>query len=205
MPVKPRDTKLTRELAVAKLPAGPTGKGQVAIERVHPKKADRDEIRFSRWEGAKLLPRPLALAEDELLPLLEAALRAGVFSAEFVSGLRRALARAPAIEAPPPGSEPPGDVGTIERHFHDLIRARAGDRLGSRSASLPRLSRDVGTEDAPAWFAVDGMDGGFKYWWDSSATVPRLMSESWSRTMTGSGQLHEITPAGSRLLAEGFV
>jgi hypothetical protein len=31
------------------------------------------------------------------------------------------------------------------------------------------------------------------------------MSESWSRTMTGSGQLHEITPAGSRLLAEGFV
>jgi hypothetical protein len=31
------------------------------------------------------------------------------------------------------------------------------------------------------------------------------MAESWSDTISGSGQLHEITPAGTRLLGEGFV
>jgi len=49
------------------------------------------------------------------------------------------------------------------------------------------------------------MDGGFKYWWDAAASGLRLMSESWSRRVAGSGQLHEITAAGARLLGEGFV
>ena len=31
------------------------------------------------------------------------------------------------------------------------------------------------------------------------------MSESWSGQAPGSGQLHEVTPGGSRLLAEGFI
>jgi hypothetical protein len=205
MPGTPRDTKLTRELAAAKLPAGPPATGQVAIERIHIKKTDREEIRFSRWEGAKLLPRALAIREEELLPLLEAAVRAGVFSPEFVGGLRRALAEAPATGAAAQDTGPTSDLGRIEKHFHELIRARARDQLGEAANSLPRLVPDIGTENDPAWFAVDGMDGGFKYWWDSSAAGPRLMSESWSRTVSGSGQLHEITPAGSRLLAEGFI
>lgn len=49
------------------------------------------------------------------------------------------------------------------------------------------------------------MHGGFKYWWDRSGKGLRLMTESWSENVSGSGQLHEVTPAGSRLLGEGFV
>jgi hypothetical protein len=33
----------------------------------------------------------------------------------------------------------------------------------------------------------------------------RLMSESWCRVVEGSGQRHEITAQGARLVAEGFV
>jgi hypothetical protein len=32
-----------------------------------------------------------------------------------------------------------------------------------------------------------------------------LVSESWCRVVDGSGQPHEVTSAGSRLFAEGFV
>ncbi len=199
MPPKPRDTKLTRELAAAKLPAG---KGSVAIERIQVKKTERVEIRFSSWAGTRMMPRPLALAEEELLPLVESALREGVFSEAFVADLRRLLS--PASPAPPSAAGG-NDLERIEAHFHELIRTRAGGRLGAQGSSLPRLSSGVGTEDEPAEFSVDGMDGAFKYWWDSSAAGQRLMSESWSRQVAGSGQLHEVTPAGSRLLAEGFI
>jgi hypothetical protein len=70
---------------------------------------------------------------------------------------------------------------------------------------LPTLLADAGSQDDPIWFAIDGMQGGFKYWWDSSAKRMRLMAESWSRTIAGSGQLHEVTASGARLLGEGFV
>jgi hypothetical protein len=205
MPSKPRDTKLTRELAAAKLPSGTSGKGSVAIERLQVKKDDRVEIRFSRWEGTRMMPRALSLPEEELLPLLEAGIREGVFSDQFTGQLRRALGGATPDAGKTTESRPAGDLARIEGHFHDLIRARAAGRLGEQASSLPRLEAGTGTEDEPVWFPVDGMDGGFKYWWDSSAQGPRLMSESWSRTVAGSGQLHEVTPDGSRLLAEGFV
>lgn len=200
MPSKPRDTKLTRELAAAKLPAG---KGKVAIERIQVKKTERVEIRFSSWAGTRMMPRPLALSEEELLPLVEAALREGVFTEEFVAGLRRVLSSTAPAEPSPAGAG--SDLERIEAHFHELIRSRAGGRLGAQGSSLPRVSTGVGTEDEPLEFPVEGMDGGFKYWWDSSAAGPRLMSESWSRQVSGSGQLHEITPTGARLLAEGFI
>jgi hypothetical protein len=41
--------------------------------------------------------------------------------------------------------------------------------------------------------------------WEGSRMMPRLMTESWSGAVAGSGQLHEITPTGARLLGEGFV
>ena len=205
MPSKPRDSKLTRELASAKIPCGT---GAAVIERLEVRKTGRVEIRFSRWAGTKMMPRPLAVAEVELLPLLEAAVREGVFSDEFLGNLRRVLHPTGSEAAPPVAEVQPAaasDLESIEAHFHELIRSRAGDRLGGQAASLPRLTMEVGTEDQPALFVVEGLDGGFKYWWDSSAAAPRLMSESWSRLVPGSGQLHEVTPAGSRLLAEGFI
>jgi hypothetical protein len=201
---KRRETPYARELATAKIPSGPTGKAFVAIERIHVKQADQEEIRFSSWQGTRLLPRPLDLPEQELLPLMKAAIQAGVFSDEFLTGLRR-LVGAPAGPAETSPPAPSGDLERVEAHFHALIRSRAGEVLGPQAASLPRLARDQGTEEDPVWFAVDGMHGGFKYWWDASSPGLRLMSESWSRIAAGSGQLHEITPGGARLLGEGFV
>ena len=201
---KLRDTRYARELAAAKLPSGPGGKAFVAIERIHVKQADQVEIRFSSWEGTKMLPRPLDLPEEELLPLLGAALQEGVFSESFAQGLRTLLGGA---GAPPETAvaAPATDLERVQGHFHALIRTRAGDRIGEQASSLPELSKEHGSEEEPAWFPVEGMDGGFKYWWDTSASGLRLMSESWSSRVAGSGQLHEVTPAGARLLGEGFV
>jgi hypothetical protein len=86
---KPRETKYARELASAKLPSGTGGKSSVAIERLHVKQADQVKIRFSQWTGSRMMPKPLDLTEEELLPLFDAAMRAGVFSDAFTQGLRR--------------------------------------------------------------------------------------------------------------------
>jgi hypothetical protein len=197
-----RDTRYAREIATAKLPSGPGGKTFAAIERIHVKQADQVEIRFSWWEGSRMMPRPLDLPEEELLPLLQAALDAGVFSETFVRNLRQLLAEPAAASG---GAAPAtADLEKVQAHFHQLIRSRAGDRLGDRAAGLPRLSRGVPREADPAWFAVEGMNGGFRYWWDASAPGLRLIVESSFRNVAGSGQLHEITPTGAHLLGEGF-
>ena len=197
---KSGEKKKSGEIAGAKLPSG-DGKSSAAVERIRGKQSEREEIRFSSWSGTRMMPRALALPEAELLPLLEAAIQGGVFSPDFVEGLRGLLpGPAAASPAPPPASP----LEQIQGHFHTLIRARAGDRLGDRAASLPVLTRDGPSEKDPGWFPVDGMGGGFKYWWDATAQGPRLISESSSRTAPGSGQLHEITPNGANLLGEGF-
>jgi hypothetical protein len=201
-----RETRFLRELAIAKLPIG--GKAFAAVERLFVKKSKREEIRFSLWQGAKMQAKPLGLPEAELLPLLKAGLAAGVFSDDFTRGLREVLggtapAAAPAepVRTPPPATE----LDKVQSHFHELIRARAGERLGGEGVTLPTLAKGRGTEDEPIVFSVPGMHGGFKYWWDVSSAGLRLMSESWSDTVPGSGQLHEITPSGARLLGEGFI
>ncbi len=204
MTQKLRETRFLRELAVAKLPVG--GKAFAAVERIYVKKAKRDEIRFSLWQGAKMQAKPLGLPEAELLPLLKTGLEAGVFSDDFIGGLREALGGAPpAAAAEPVRAAPTSDLDRLQAHFHELIRARAGERLGAEGASLPILAKGRGTEEEPIEFPVSGMSGGFKYWWDVSSPALRLMSESWLRTVPGSGQLHEVTPTGARLLGEGFI
>ena len=205
MTQKLRETRFLRELAVAKLPVG--GKAFAAVERIYVKKAKRDEIRFSLWQGAKMQAKPLGLPEAELLPLLKTGLEAGVFSDDFIGGLREALGGTPpaAAAAEPVRAAPASDLDRLQAHFHELIRARAGERLGAEGASLPILAKGRGTEEEPLEFSVSGMSGGFKYWWDVSSPALRLMSESWLRTVPGSGQLHEVTPSGARLLGEGFI
>ncbi len=90
-----RDTKYAREIATARLPTGSSGSASAAIERIYVKQAAQEEIRFSLWEGNRMV--------------------------------------------------------------------------------------------------------------DASASGLRLITESWHGSIQGSGQLHEITPAGARLLGEGFV
>lgn len=86
-----RDTDYASEIATAKLPSGSTGESFVAIERIYVKQAQQTEIRFSWWEGTRMMPRPLDLPESELLPLMRDAIMAGVFSEEFLRGLAVAL------------------------------------------------------------------------------------------------------------------
>jgi hypothetical protein len=205
MTQKLRETRYVRELAAAKLPAGAGGKASIAIERLEVKKDKQVKIRFSSWQGARMQARPLDLTEEELLPLFDAALRGGVFSEQFMRDLGGVLASARAPDEQPAPAQPTTDLEKVQTHFHDLIRSRAGDLLGDQASSLPQLSRDEASEEEPAWLPVEGMHGGFKYWWDPASSGLRLMSESWSRVAAGSGQLHEITPTGARLLAEGFV
>jgi hypothetical protein len=204
MTQKPRETRYVRELAVAKLPAGAGRKASVAIERIEMKKDQQVKLRFSSWQGARMQARPLELTEEDLLPLFDAALRAGVFSDQFIRDLGGLLASARAPVQPVP-TPPASDLEQIQAHFHDLIRSRAGDLLADQASNLPQLSTERASEEDPAWFPVEGMHGGFKYWWDPSSSGLRLMSESWSRVAAGSGQLHEVTPSGARLLGEGFV
>jgi hypothetical protein len=54
---------------------------------------------------------------------------------------------------------------------------------------------------------VPGMYGGFSYRLEVAGVEAKLVSESWSRVVDGSGQRHEITSAGSQLVEveEGFV
>ena len=60
-------------------------------------------------------------------------------------------------------------------------------------------------ETPHVWFAVPGMYGGFSYRLEKAGVEPKLITESWSRVVDGSGQRHEITPTRSRLVEEGFV
>jgi len=88
-----------------------------------------------------------------------------------------------------------------------LLRLQWSLRVGSRLQAYPQLEllleRDTDAE--PVWFAVPGMTGGFSYRLVSDGVEAILISESWCRVVDGSGQRHEITSAGSRLVAEGFV
>ena len=198
-----KETRYVKELARARLPAGGSAKSSAAVERIYVKKGKHVEIRFSGWTGKRMMPRPLALPEEKLLPLLAAAIQADVFSKEFLAGLRRALGSA--TEARKPVATDAPELSRVQAHFHDLIRSRAGDAVTVDDPRLPVLRADAGSQDDPLWFAIDGMHGGFRFWWDPSAKRLRLMTESWSRVVAGSGQLHEVTAVGARLLGQGFV
>jgi hypothetical protein len=213
-----RDTKYARELVSARLPSGTAG-ASVALERLFIKGTGQVEIRFSWWEGSRMMPRPLDLPEEELLPLLAAAVEAGVFSDDFVAGLRRLLGEGPGAEAGPApasadastakgGPEPPttaplSELEQVQLHFHQLVRTRAGAQF-EPSAPLPVLVPDTPTEASPGWLSIEPMGGGFRYWWDPRKSGLRLICESGSDSVPGSGQLHEILAAGARLLGEGF-
>ena len=97
------------------------------------------------------------------------------------------------------------DLAAVERHFHELIRTRAGDLIREHALTLPKLSVQPATLQAPAWFPVPGMYGGFRYWWEGRGREGTLVTESFSRIAGGSGQRHHITAEGSTLVAEGFV
>jgi hypothetical protein len=93
----------------------------------------------------------------------------------------------------------------IERHFHEVIRGRAGKLIDQHNLKLPELASLLTIAEPKAWFPIPGMYGGFSYWLEGEGDQFKLVTKSWSRVVEGSGQRHEITIAGSKLVEEGFV
>ena len=102
-------------------------------------------------------------------------------------------------------SVPSTDLLAIQANFHKLIRERSKDFEGVGGLSLPDLKLLSATEEPGEWFAVPGMYGGFAYWWDQNNKVVKLVVQSWSRVVGGSGQHHEITSDRTELIQQGFV
>jgi hypothetical protein len=93
----------------------------------------------------------------------------------------------------------------IQSHFHAVIRGRVDDLVKEHALRLPELEPLLELERPQMWFAVPGMYGGFSYGFESFGVGAKLIAESWCRVVDGSGQRHEITGDGGRLLDEGFV
>lgn len=91
----------------------------------------------------------------------------------------------------------------LERHLHDLMRSRAGDQIDAHDVALPDLTQNPPT-GRPEWVPIPGMTGGFSYRL-APDDPPRLIVESWSRVVAGSGQRHEVTVDGWDLVEAGFV
>ena len=93
----------------------------------------------------------------------------------------------------------------IQQRFHALIRERAGELIDEKSVALPELSELLPADKPKEWLPIPGMYGGFSYWLEGEGTDTKLITESWSRVVDGSGQRHEITPERTRLIDSGFV
>jgi hypothetical protein len=98
-----------------------------------------------------------------------------------------------------------GVLQTIQEHLHAVMRTRAGDLIEEHKLQLPKLVSPLPSEQSKAWFPIPGMYGGFSYWFVYEDKEPKLVVESWSRVVGGSGQRHEITVSTTNLVEEGFV
>lgn len=98
-----------------------------------------------------------------------------------------------------------GDVTLMEVYFHAVIRARAAEPVERHRLRLPALEPLQEIPMKGVWMPVPGMYGGFLYWLLRGTPEPTLVTASWSRVIKGSGQKHQITRYGVRLVEEGFV
>lgn len=95
-------------------------------------------------------------------------------------------------------------LAAMESLFHELIRSRTST-LKDENVPLPELptlknlkwSKEEGT-----FFRVPGMYGGFRYWLEGEEQQVKLVVESACRIFGGSGQRHEISPMGVRLVKD---
>jgi hypothetical protein len=100
---------------------------------------------------------------------------------------------------------PLGVLLKIQQHFHAVIRQRADRLVLEHALRLPELEPMLELDEPRMWLEVPGMHGGFSFWLDAAGVEARLIAESWCRIERGSGQRHEITSAGSQLVAKGWV
>jgi hypothetical protein len=100
---------------------------------------------------------------------------------------------------------PIGILLKIQCYFHEVIRGRIDQNLPNHQLRLPELEPLLELDQPAMWFPVPGMYGGFSYHLSATGVDAILIAESWSRVVDGSGQRHQITSRGSRLIGEGFV
>jgi hypothetical protein len=100
---------------------------------------------------------------------------------------------------------PNGVLLRIQSHFHEVIHRRIDQKLPDEGLRLPELEPLLELDRPQMWFPVPGMYGGFSYRLESAGVNAKLISESWCRVVDGSGERHEITSKGSRLVEQGFV
>ncbi|MEC4991098.1 MAG: hypothetical protein SAJ37_20380 [Oscillatoria sp. PMC 1068.18] len=93
----------------------------------------------------------------------------------------------------------------IQENFHQLIRQRAGLALEEQAITLPDLNEILASQNNKAWFPIADMYGGFIYRLQGEGEQLKLITESWSRVVAGSGQRHEITAEKIYLLETGFI
>ncbi len=98
-----------------------------------------------------------------------------------------------------------GVLLTIQAHFHEVIRERAGKLVDQNQLRLPVLEPLLELDRPEMWFPVPGMYGGFSFRLERVGVEAELVSESWCRIVDGSGQKHVVTSKGSTLVEEGFV
>ena len=103
------------------------------------------------------------------------------------------------------------DLRDIKRNFHNLIhyRCRRSGKiitwLKDNQNELPKITNELSQMREPLWISIPGMYGGFSYGLIERNGKPVLLTESWIRVVSGSGQQHEITPSKVDLVAKGFV
>jgi len=103
-------------------------------------------------------------------------------------------------------------VESIKRQLHDVIRSRLGNSQSGflEGFILPEVSVLL---ENPAKYprldcAIPGFYGGFYmslHCDGPGESDPKLVVESWSRVVAGSGRRHQIDSGNTVLVAEGFV
>jgi hypothetical protein len=93
----------------------------------------------------------------------------------------------------------------LQENLHAVIRKRAAGLVREHALRLPELEPLLELDEPRMWFPVPEMFGGFDYRLERAGVEPLLVAKSFCRVVGGSGQLHEITASGSRLVEEGFV
>ena len=100
---------------------------------------------------------------------------------------------------------PPGELKQIQKHFHSVIRRRAGHHVREHALRLPELEPLLEMQTPKLWFPVPGMNGGFRFWLERVHGSDLLLTESSNQVAGGSSQRHIVSPHGNLLVAEGFI
>ena len=96
-------------------------------------------------------------------------------------------------------------LNRIQIHFHATIQHRIRHLLKKYPLRLPELVVMLELEKPFMRFYVPGMYGGFHYILEGEGKNIKLLSESYCRVAEGSGQRHQITANGSKLIEQGFI